>query len=534
MHWAYLLASTLVTLTFLTWLLIDLFWADTPALPGTQEIYNITNLGFGADRKLLVIDFDVSTIDMSDKKYAQMEVYQTIGDEVISTFYPIGIEVKGSGVNERPKLNYAFEIWEPENASIPCTSIETCTDTKANLWGLFTSTFEDWTMRGGYKEPTLIRDAIPSKMEGGILEHTLAELVFRNNGKYYYEGVYIIYPAIQRKVLEKRLEWPEKGKKMDCEDSPNASDITATAIIGEYTNPGPGSRKTACSAVNDMIKFRYPKCEDITPCYVEHVKSIFNVLTMTNTSEVPIDMNSFALNFLAESMMLNGDFPIASQYFYKHPVSQVLYAGPRWDYDYLTWRFVGTKGWDVKSNYGSTHMALWKHLGKNAEFIGLLNSLRVSISTANLNVAKSVIAERRIQFTAGYFDRNIERWDGFGNRVVSYTQDFNLARARVKKNWLSEINFIEDRFDKRGAWMIENPVKSFEFHHNHFFVVQTLFTVVPFIIFFLSLLVWVVVLIFYLIDVCAEEEEEEEDEEKTSILGGIGGFNLKTLQMSDW
>ena len=533
MHWAYLLASTLVTFTFLTWLLIDLFWADTPDLPGTQEIASITNLGFGEDRKLLVIDFDVSTIDMSDKKWANMEVYQTINKTVSSTFYPIGIEIKGSGINERPKLNYAIEIWEPENASIPCTSVETCDDSKANLWDMFTDDFEDWVMRGGYSEPTLLRDAIPSNMEGGILEHTLVELVFRNNGKYYYEGVYIIYPAIQRKVLEKRLNWPEKGKKTDCEDTPSASDITETAIIGEYTNPGPGSRKTGCDAVNSMIKFRYPKCEDITPCYVEHVKSIFNVLTMTNTSVVDVDLNSFAVNFLAESMMLCGDFPIASQYFYKHPVTQALHAGPRWDFDYLSWRFADLGSWDVKANYGSTHMKLWEHLGKHKEFIDLVNSIRVATTTSNLNVAKAIIDERRGQFQAGYFDRNIARWNGFGNRVVPYTKDFNLARARVKETWSEEIDFIEEIFDKRAAWMIANPVESFEFFHNHFFVFATLFRLVPFVMLLLALLVWVVVLVFYLIDVCECGDEDADEEEKESILGGIAGFGLKTLEMSD-
>ena len=538
MHWAYLLASTLCTFTFLTWLLIDLFWADKPALPGMQEIDSITNLGFGPDRKLLVINFDVSTIDMTDKKFASLELYHTVGQTVLSEFYPIGIEIKGSNVDERPKLNYAFEIWEADNASIPCTSIETCTDDKANLFGgMFTDDFEDWVMRGGYFEPTLLRDAIPSNLKGGILEHTLVELVFRNNGKYFYEGVYILYPAIQRKVLEKRLDWAEKGKKTDCDDNPTDTDILETAIIGEYTNPGPGSRKTACDAVNNMIKFRYPKCDDITPCYVDHVKSVFNVLTMTNTSVVDIDLNSFAVNFLAESLMQNGDFPIASQYFYKHPVTQMLHAGPRWDYDYMSWRFADTDTWDVEANYGSTHMPLWEHLGEHKEFVDLVNSLRVITTTSNLNVAVGLVAERRAQFQAGYFNRNIARWNGFGNRVVAYTRDFNLVKTRVKDTWLDEIDFIEQRFNERAAWMLANPVESFDFTHDNFFVFRNLFLLVPFVMFFLSLLIWTVILVFYLMEVCPACEcdcgEAAEDEEKEQMISGIGGFSLRTLELSD-
>lgn len=535
MYWAFL-ASTLVTSFFLAWFLIDLFYADTPDLPGTQEIANITNLGFGPDRKLLVVDFDVSTIDLSDKKWARMEVYQTIGNTVTSTFYPVGIEVKGSGVNERPKLNYAIEIWEAADASIPCTSIATCDDDKANLFDMFTDDFEDWVMRGGYKEPTLLRDAIPSNMEGGILEHTLVELVFRNDGKYYYEGVYLLYPAIQRKVLEKRLNWPTKGKKTDCEDNPTDTEILETAIIGEYTNPGLGSRKTACNAVNDMIKFRYPKCDDAVPCYVDHMKSIFDVLTMTNTSVVDVDLNSFAINFLAESMMLNGDYPIASQYFYKHPVTQTLHAGPRWDYDYLSWRFAETKGWGVEANYGSTHMPLWVHLGQNAEFINLVNNMRNITTTTNLNIAKAIINERRGQFQAGYFDRNIARWNGFGNRVVAYTKDFNLVNHRVKDTWKEEIDFIEDIFEKRAAWMLANPVEPFEFKHDHFFVVRTLFTMIPFVMFFLALLVWTVVLVYYLIDVCKCDcgcdcsGEEADEEEGIRLVDGAGASKEEPLR----
>lgn len=529
MHWAYLVASTLFTFFFLTWFLIDLFYADTPDLPGTQEIADITNLGFGADRKLLVIDFDVSTIDLSDKKWARMEVYQTIGNTVTSTFYPIGIEVKGSGVNERPKLNYDIEIWA-DNASTPCISVESCIDGTANPWNAFNSDFEDWVLRGGYFEPTLLRDVIPSNLKGGILEHRLTEVVFRHNGKYFYEGVYILYPAIQRKVLEKNLLWSVAGKKTDCEDNPTPANIAKTAIIGEYTNRANG-RKAACDAVNDMLKFRYPKCKDISPCYVDHVKSIFNVLTMTNTSEVDVDLNSFAVKFLTESLMLSGGFPISSQYFYKSPLTQKLHAGPRWDYDYLSWRFAGTKGWDVEANYGSDHMPLWEHLGQHAGFIDLVNNIRTITTTTNLNIAKAIIDERRDQFSAGYFDRNIARWNGFGNRVVPYTTNYNLVNHRVKDTWSEEVDFIEDKFDERAAWMLANPVEPFEFHHDHWFVFRTLFTIVPFIMLILSFLVWTVILVLYLIDVC--DGEEAEDEEKESMIGGIGGWSLKTLQLSD-
>jgi len=534
MHWGFLLASSLLTVTFLVWMLIDLFWADTPDLPGTQEIADITNLGFGSDRKLLVIDFDVATIDMTDKKFAQMGVYQTVGTNVVSEFYPIGIEIKGSGIEERPKLNYAIEIWEALETNVSCTSIETCDDSKANFFGdMFEDDFEDWVLRGGYKEPTLLRDALPSQMDGGILEHTLVELVFRNDGKYYYEGVYILYPAIQRKVLEKRLDWDNKGKKTDCDDNPTAADIAETAIIGEYTNSGSGSRKKTCDLTDNMVKFRYPKCEDIT-CYVDEVKAVFDVLTMANKTAVSLNLTSFAKTFLAEMLMLNGDFPLSSQYFYTNPDSGVLYSGPRWDYDFLSWRAAGTDSWDQTTSYKSSFMPLWEHLGQNAEFISLLESIRIATTTFNYEVVKSVITERKAQFQAGYFDRNIGRWGGFGNRVVPFTKDFNLVSSRVKETWQEEIAFQETKFKERAEWMLSNAITSFEFKFDGLFILRELFKVVPFLFLFLGLLVWVVVLVLFIVEGgCECDSEEADEEEEIQLMGGISGFGLKTLQMSD-
>tara|TARA_B110000977_G_scaffold191348_1_gene263352 strand:- start:1421 stop:3052 length:1632 start_codon:yes stop_codon:yes gene_type:complete len=541
MHWGYLLASTLVTIIFLTWTLLDLFWADTPDLPGTRTISDITNLGFGSDRKLLVVDFDVATIDMSDKKWARMEVYQTINGTVEQSFYPVGIEIKGSGISERPKSNYAIGIWEDLNENITCTSIDTCDDGKQNLFGMFSDEFEDWVMRGGYKEPTLLRDALPSQMDGGILEHALVELVFRNEGKYFYEGVYILYPAIQRKVLEKRLNWSNKGKKPDCEDNVTSSDIAETAIIGEYTNSGWGSRKKTCAALDNMVKLRYPKCDDIT-CYVDDVKAVFDVLTLVNKTVVSINLTSFAKNFLAESLMLNGDFPLSSQYFYKNPDDGVLYAGPRWDYDFMSWRAMGTDSWDQITNYRSNHMPLWQKLGNNAEFIALLESIRVATTTLNYDVVKSTIAERKAQFQAGYFDRNIARWGGFGNRVVPFTQDFNIVNSRVEKTFLEEVSFQEEKFKARAAWMLSHPVLSFEFKYDATFAVRTLFTLVPFIMFFLALLVWIVVLVLFSVDGgcdcgdCRDDEDDGDDADdmETKQMLKDYGFGLKTLEMNDF
>lgn len=531
-----ILLGLLVGIGIYVW--VDITSFDKPDLPGTVKT-NLTDLGFGPRKQLLIFEFDVSTIDMSDKKFMTLTWSDIDGSHTM----PAGIEIKGSGIDERPKLNYAFEIWEPSGDE-PCTSVETCDDSKAELFQ-FGEDYEDYVLRGGYKEPTLIRDTIPSEMEGGILQHTLVEVVFKHEGEYFYEGVYILYPAIQRRVLEKRLDWDSKGKKEDClpdicltkPEGPNSwktgivhgktgcdaarwtagdfsqtyctavgtsagnmaeeykefvttccdwtdgtcvakektisdSDITSTAFIGEYTNPGPGSRKKDCDWL-DMIKMRYPKC-DHGSCYHEEIRKYFTVITGKNESAVDVDLDSFVDTFFVESLMMNGDFPISSQYFYKDPTG-VFHSGPRWDYDYMSWRLADHETWDFETTYGSSAAPFWKDLGEHADFIGMLNAVRESRSDANLAVALAKVAERRAQYEAGYFDRNIERWGGFDSRLVPYSKDMHLRHpdGRVKGNFTEELDFIEQRFRDRAAWMKANEIEEFEFRSNMIFPVVT-------------------------------------------------------------
>ena len=443
------------------YLWFDLTSFDKPDLPGTVKT-NVTGLGFGPRKQLIVFEFDVSTIDMSDKKFMTLTWSDIDGSHTM----PAGIEIKGSDITERPKLNYAFEIWEP-SGDVPCTSVETCDDSKAELFE-FGEDYEDYVLRGGYKEPTLIRDTIPSEM-GGILQHTLVEVVFKHEGEYFYEGVYILYPAIQRRVLEKRLGWDSKGKKEDCEDASDA-DIRETAFIGEYTNPGRGSRKKDCDWL-DRIKMRYPKC-DIGACYHDEITKYFSVITGKNESAVDVDLASFVDTFFVESLMLNGDFPISSQYFYKDPLG-VFHSGPRWDYDYMSWRLADAETWDFETTYVSSAAPFWQDLGKDAGFVSMLNDVRVSRSEANLQVALDKVAERRVQYAAGYFDRNIARWGGFGSRVVPYLKDMHLRHpdGRVKGNFTAELDFMEQLFKDRAAWMKSNEIEEFTFSNDLLFPV---------------------------------------------------------------
>ena len=464
--------------------------------PGTVNINkfveNINDLGFGPNKNLIIFEFDVSTIDETDKSFMKMNWSSTTG----SGSHTAGIEVKGSA--SRDKLNYAFEIWAPEDSSIPCTSIETCEDDKAELFD-FGEKYEDYVLRGGFREPILFRDAVASQLKGGILEHTLVEVVFFHDNKYFYEGVYLLYPAIQRRFLEKKLDWESKGKKTDCDETPSTSDLEETALIAEYTNPKDGRRKD-CDWIEN-IKMRYPKC-DIGTCYHDYITSVVSVITWSNTSFVPLDMTSFVYTFFAEQLLMGADFPTASQYFYKNP-DGIVFSGPRWDYDYEEWKLADSKTWNV--NIMSFKAAkIWEVLGTDSSFLKLLNMHRKNVTQYNMKVSVDLLNKRYNQYSLGYFDRNTKRWNRFG----SHYNRFNLY---IESSWEEEIKLMNKTIDDRGNWMIHNPVTNVLFkNYNTRTLFKAIITYPPTIIF--------IVLLVLIIGVSILESVSVNDYKKVSTI----------------
>lgn len=429
---------------------------------------DISEYGFGPEKKLLIFDISeigkVENIDLSDKKFAKLTWSSTKGTNQNT----IGIEIKGAGLDRRKKLNLAFEIWSEKTSGVPCTSIETCEDDKKELFD-FGEKYEDYVLRGGWFDQTFIRDYIPSDLEGGILQKDLVEVIFKFDDKYTYEGVYILYPAIQRRVLEKRLNWNSKGKAEDCDDPDY--DIDKVSLIIEHTIESLGRKHPDELFKEYSIKMRYPKDsfydeEAIKPCrdaYLKRTNHFASVLNLKNTSEVKINLDSFANNYLVEMLMRDDDFPFTSQYFYVNPDNSQLYAGPRWDYDSMYYRKLDKKGWNLINAYGyyfQDVIQLWRKLGKNKEFIDLVKTKKTILEN-NKNIIKNTISQRRKQFKDGLFDRELERWDMYNKKRSSNGLWLLGQNAYSKKTPEKEIDFIEKKLIERSDWMIEN-VKSFD------------------------------------------------------------------------
>jgi hypothetical protein len=423
---------------------------------------NISDYGFGTSKNILIIDLtdigSADSIDRSDKKFATL----TWGSNNQWKTNTIGIELKG---DPRPKLNLAFEFWEPKDEGTACTSVETCDDDKVEMFD-FGDKYEDYVLNGGFREPTLLRDDIASRLHGGILKKTFVEVLFRMEDKYTYEGVYLLFPAIQRRFLEKTLDWPTKGKAEDCDDKDYDSEKVAYML--EHTTDKQNGKSKECPIFKKNIKMRYPKCDfydkpEIESCRAEYIVSTQNYVDLlhsnVNNNSI-INLQSFANTYLIEMLMRDGDWPYSSQYFYVNPGTRQLFSGPHWDYDRSYWRFI-KPSWDIANVHGLKTMTLWTSLGHYPPFIHLIRNMK-SISDQNTKVALNTIEHRKNQYENGFFDRDIQRWHANGkftdinDNVLSFAYDIHS-----KNTFISELDYIKKYFETRGQW-ISNRIETFQ------------------------------------------------------------------------
>ena len=359
-------------------------------------------------------------------------------------------------------------------------------------------------LRGGYNEQTLTRDAAAPSLVGGILQSRLVEVIFKFGNKYTYEGVYLLIPAIQRRVLEKRLDWDSGGKKEDCDDEDY--NINTVSLIIEHTiKSRVYNRKLPCELFKQYsVKMRYPKCEfydeeGVASCrdeYINRTNFYASVLTWKNTSEVPLDLHSFVNTYYAEMLMREDDFPFTSQYFYVNPDNDKVYSGPRWDYDRIYWRVAATSGWELLNlgyYVGRQPMEIWQELGKNNAFIKLVKEQNATI-LQNKQIFLNLIDTRLQQFNNNYFDREIERWGLYGKKRPAYLDIIELnshMTSRQKNSFVEELAAMRKQVKQRSDWM--------QAHINDFngFGVEDNLQYISFILNLLPLIILVFITIAY-------------------------------------
>lgn len=424
----------------------------------------ISDYGFGKDKRLLIFNLteirSADYIHPSDKQFATLKWGDANGMKETT----IGVELKG---DKRPKLNLAFEFWEPKDDDVPCTSVDTCDDDKEEMYD-FGEKYEDYVLNGDYREPTFVRDSLATYLTGGIgqtlkdglEQNCLVEVLFAFGDEYTYEGVYLLSPAIQRRLLEKTQDWDTKGKAEDC-DEYDENLVEKVGFILEYTiDKTEDGKSKECSVFKGKhVKLRYPKCShfaEVPQCrqqYIDLTNKYIDKLHGHDTAT--LDMNSFINSYLAEMLLRDSDFPHSSQYFYVNPDTDILYSGPRWDYDRAMWKFRNS-GWNLNREFYEDTLPLWKHLGSDSDFIREIKKSGPSIQM-NMNISLDKIRERRTQVDSNYFAREIARWDLFGGPKDYMDNVFAIVYGSdiyTKKTFAKELDAMEAYFTSRSQWML--------------------------------------------------------------------------------
>ena len=197
--------------------------------------------GFGAGRRLLVVNVSkiggVEQIDANEKRHATMRVFGDslrVGEDAEdgSTLYDVGFEFKGMsasglvpGTSRRIQGSYSFEIWEPDGEG-------GWQDAKEQLF--FENAMEDFVLRSGALDPSLVRDFASPDMAGAAYERTLVELIFIQPGDVNtYEGVFLLAQNIKRRMLDKNGHIASNGKRGKCADLDDGSAASAQQLVDE-------------------------------------------------------------------------------------------------------------------------------------------------------------------------------------------------------------------------------------------------------------------------------------------------------------
>ena len=482
-----------------------------------------TTYGFGAGRRLLVINLTtiggIQQIHEDDKRHATLRAY---GDSLHageaaedgSTVYDIGIEFKGMsasglkpGTSRRIQGAYSFEFWERDDDGA-------WDDAKATIF--FEHSMEDFVLRSGAMDPTLVRDFAAPAMAGAEYERTLVELIFVQPGDVStYEGVFMLSQGIKRRMLDKNGHIASNGKKGKCEDLDDGSATSAQALVDEtvllfeidshkYTNTLDNERVewvgTNIEGDECLLGFSehlwtdYPRCrhlndtEDMTRCgldvaYLNEMRRLHDILIKppADPANPPAElahaptMENMAKQMVAELLLLDEGYGHESEHLFWAPLGsgetvrtlQVVL----WDHDEPLWRSRNPDEADVGYLEHLTG-SVWPHADPAAflqfyathqPFVDLIKANGAAwVKEANATI-QAVIATRRAEHDAGYWQRHEQRWGFYGrlwlspfpNHMEYYIQR-NNEHMRIKATPALELDFLSDWMARRAnsiaAW----------------------------------------------------------------------------------
>ena len=412
---------------------------------------SLESYGFGTNKSLVIIDLtkigSIDNIDAIEKKYATMIVR-----DKNQVYYDsaIGIELKGDGFNDRQQLNLDIELWKDCPSRVDCDDI----DVELFNWGV---EHEDYVLRGGFLEPTLLRDLAGSVMPGKSYNATTVEVLLKIGDEYTYEGAYIFMVDIGRELYQGARNWPADGKTVSCSKilaDPKEIEKVAVVFKTEHARP---NRQMCSIESNGFVKMVYPKCDLFVsdPEYIDCIEAYedrcfpFYDATRGETT-VQLDIRSFVVAFVDASLIMQIDFgPAQSNYYYVEPASSILHVGTLYDFDRSDriWATdpidkIGFPGNDLKK---LPKNKIWLDIFSNNTFINMLHSqFALDVLDEALTALRQLYEMRRQEFNSGYFDRNIERWPLFGRKTKPI--QWNIPKSA----YLDELEFERRRTEDRA------------------------------------------------------------------------------------
>ena len=447
-----------------------------------------TVYGFGASKRFIVINITeiggLHNIDAEDKLHATMRVYgESLHEgedaEDGSTVYDIGLEYKGMeyygllGAEKTKQAALSFAIWkwdEDENE---------WDDDDERLY--FEEKLEDFVLRPGCQDPSLVRDYAAPYMAGAFYERTMVELLLVHPGdRVSYEGIYMFAQHIKRRMLDKNGHIASSGKKSDCDDVDDGND--ASALVAETmlqfelrTHPQDDAR---CVKYHNFEP-KYPKCKHMesskmTRCNISDAYiSEFNHLSDVMTSEVSTEetmpertleatLTNMAKVLTAELILLDQGFATDSEHMFAHPLESGAtireLQAVLWDHDEYEWRLLDPDTADAGRmafwQYKSFRANVWKFWVLYEPFLKILRENGVAWIQEQHSVIQGVIDQRRFEDASGVWDRHNQRWDFWGRHIehkrAPWERLHNSHLLRPKATLAKELDFAEDWYRRRS------------------------------------------------------------------------------------
>lgn len=246
------------------------------------------------------------------------------------------IKVRGnsSSSDDLPKFQYTLKLETEDGDEQPLSMMGIGTD-------------DTWILSPTVRDLSRVRNYIAYNITGQVKEFQpdlrYCEVLFYNNGSYYYNGIYMMCESV--KVSTDRINISKDSSKYHVGQGyllrKDRYDPTAVTLNTWATGEGYYDLSTEEHVNRSFFTLEYPKNENATADIVENITKDLSQIeymlysnkeTSYLTLNKTLDLQSFADFFIFNEFFASYDAGLHSTFFYKDSGGK-LTAGPYWDFD---------------------------------------------------------------------------------------------------------------------------------------------------------------------------------------------------------